>query len=115
MLTKIWHCKDCGADFLAPHYRKHVELHPELDGDWSEVWYETFCPECDSEFVEEVYACEACGSHPKSDGSEYCAECQERMDSVLDSAVLKLQDLFETDDKEEIEDMLDDYIERRLR
>lgn len=111
-MCKVWHCKDCGGDFLAPHYKKDMILHPELDGDWCEVFSETYCPECGSEFIEEVSACEACGSHPKVMGSDFCAECQKQIDKVIESVMPGLTELCEGN-KEIALEMVWDYYDRK--
>lgn len=113
MTQKIYHCEACGADFLAPRYRRHTELHPELDGDFAEVTYESYCPECGSSDVDYHWACELCGDHPATGGSEFCVSCQAIIDDVLDSAAMKLSELFDVKSWLSIESMLEDYRERR--
>lgn len=113
MGQKIWHCEACGADYLAPKYRKHTETHNELDGDFAEVSFEAYCPECGSSDVDWNWACEACGSHPMAGGSDYCVTCQALMDEVMDSACARLGELFDKDSWNEIEGMIEEYMQRK--
>lgn len=111
MAVKVYHCTECGADFLAPHYVKNVELHPELDGEWAEVSYEVHCPECDSEHVEDRWACEACSAHPSASGSEFCIACQMRADDALAEALQRVEQVLDVCE-ETAYDLLEDAIRR---
>ena len=110
-MVKIWKCYDCGAEFLYPKLEERVEIHGEVDTMRDEHYTVNLCPECGSEDLMEDYACSACEEKLRFGGSDYCIECMQKIDNVMDTALADLIKLFECD-KDEALNMIVDYHER---
>lgn len=107
----MYKCYHCGAVFLYPTLVECHMDHVEVDSRRREEWVEMRCPECGGEELAEEYACEACGEHLRHGMSEFCIDCIQKIDEVMDAALVKLMDTFECD-KDKALEMIWDYHER---
>jgi len=66
---------ECGWIGDEDELRRNKVSDPYGTGD---VWYtqiEVNCPQCGSDYIDEVYMCETCGERPVEEGYDDCLPC----------------------------------------
>lgn len=69
----MYHCKDCGEYFADPNVT--------MENDTG--YREATCPWCDSDDIEETYACKCCGEELADSPGGFCPNCKEELAEEL--------------------------------
>ena len=108
-------CKDCGAVFNTPSYRKDTIHHFELDfGNKDENGYVPICPMCRSEEIEPADQCTLTGEYGDYGGHNLSPESVKFLGDYISDMSKKASEIYRKPIAEcDILDALSEYIEMR--
>lgn len=100
MKGDFYYCNCCGAFLKLEELDTRREVHGELDS--NDPWnYETWlvCPNCQSDELEDAYACEICGEPTLTEICDHCKETliekfNEFKDKVCEEMHIEDTDIF---------------------
>lgn len=80
----MWICTDCKEEFSSPNQTVYEEPCEYWGAQVSETIVVQTCPYCGSEDIEEVQACQICGSATPSYDKDFCEQCHRDFEGDLE-------------------------------